>query len=394
MTDRDLEARLSQHLHRRYDAIGPSPELLGAVDQVLSTRPRPIGLAAHRAGRREIGWTGVLAAGLIAAVAVAAWGIGGSLPPGAKPTPTPGPTVVASDERFFVVLPPTGDRPSKAETTLAEVVLTKRLQALGFGTFSMGGGDAIQYQLPQDGPSDKTVEDTLRATGDVRFVPLPPAQYGTAEGPGPLEARVGEPLPTDEPALFGWEGIASVTAGENQQALGVVNYSLKPAAAQAFGDYTAAHVGEFFAILIDGWVASVPSINEPISGGEVQLSIGGLNGEPSAAMAILVGGKLPDGWADPIVPEILQRAAVTDKVLRELTAAGAGAGQLAVESADLEARLDGKAWRAVWRVTVDGDFGPVCFGGILRPSGGAGCSELTSLVIIVDATTGERVAGS
>src|SRR5215212_3969063 len=136
MDDRDFEAQLTARLHRRFDGLAPSPELLASVDQVLATRAGRIGLAAMRADRRELGWPALLAAGVIAAVAIAGVGIGGFPELGAKPTPTPGATFIASDERFFLVLPPTVARPSKADSSLADAVLSKRLQALGFGTFT------------------------------------------------------------------------------------------------------------------------------------------------------------------------------------------------------------------------------------------------------------------
>src|SRR6185295_18517199 len=101
MDDRDFEAQLSTRLHRRFDGVAPSAELLGGVDQVLSTRPRPIGLAVLSARRRELGWSALVAAGVIAALALASNGLGGFPSFGAKPTPTPGPTFVFTDERFF-----------------------------------------------------------------------------------------------------------------------------------------------------------------------------------------------------------------------------------------------------------------------------------------------------
>ena len=43
-----------------------------------------------------------------------------------------------------------------------------------------------------------------------------------------------------------------------------------PAAARLFADYTTNHVGEFFAIVLDGTVLAPPSINAPVTGGSGQ----------------------------------------------------------------------------------------------------------------------------
>ena len=44
--DRDLEARLRTHLHRRFDRAQPPPEVVAAVRQVIATPPRRIALPA------------------------------------------------------------------------------------------------------------------------------------------------------------------------------------------------------------------------------------------------------------------------------------------------------------------------------------------------------------
>ena len=179
----------------------------------------------------------------------------GPVGPGAHPTPAPS----APIERVFVVLPPTGTAPDKAAASLAGDVMSARLQALGIGNFTSGIGYGIEYFVPPDGPSDATIRAALTATGDVRFVPLPVADYGD----GKLVATVGDPLPKDEPALFGWEGIATVAIGANQQGLAELEVTLRAPAAQAVSVYTEGHVGESFAIVVDGRVAAVPMVRAP-----------------------------------------------------------------------------------------------------------------------------------
>jgi preprotein translocase subunit SecD len=54
-----------------------------------------------------------------------------------------------------------------------------------------------------------------------------------------------------------------------------VDLRLKPEAAERFAEHTAANVGGFLAIAVDGVVVSVPSIDQPIEGGAVTISGGG-----------------------------------------------------------------------------------------------------------------------
>jgi preprotein translocase subunit SecD len=76
-----------------------------------------------------------------------------------------------------------------------------------------------------------------------------------------------------------------------------VNFTLKDEGRQKFSDYTASHVRDYFAIVLDGQVISAPVINEAIPGGQVQISQGGIGGYPLAEaqslVTILQFGQLP-----------------------------------------------------------------------------------------------------
>jgi hypothetical protein len=347
MDDRELEGRLRMHLHRRFDAAQTPPGLADAVRQGFATSPRPLGLRDLRVRAPRLGWSIIVVPLVIAILAIAQLrfgvldGIGG---PRATATPAPTPLVVV--DRRFLVLPPTAALPTKPETSLATEVLMDRLSTLDFQVITGGAGYAIQFMLPPGGPDDDRIRAVLSANGEVEFVPLPAATYGDSDGK--LVPRVGEPLPTDEPALFGWEGIESVAIGEDQQSRQVLDIVLKPAAAEAFGDYTTEHRGEYFAMVLDGRVAFVPIINEPITGGEVQLSGGELTDGWADTMAILVGGPLPDAWRDPVVPELLSaEEAIT--AARDATAGGADA---TLVSAELDVTQAEDGWEPHWVVQL------------------------------------------
>ena len=386
MDDRELEARLRTHLHRRFDAAQTPPGLADAVQQGFATSARPVGLADLRIRAPRLGWSVILVPLVIAILAFAQLqfglfnGIGGP-----RATATPAATTLVNLDRQFIVLPPTAALPTKSETSQATEVLTDRLSKLGFQVITSGAGNAIRFMLPTTGPSDDRIRAVLAANGDVEFVPLPAETYGDGNGPR-LEARVGEPLPTEEQALFGSEGIESVAIGEDQQAREVLNIVLTPAAAEAFGDYTTEHVGEYLAIVVDGRVASLPSINEPIPGGEVQLSFGSESEEAGTdTMAILLGGPLPEAWRTARVPGIVPGQIAISSAMGQFPRA-------TVESADLDAELDGEAWRAVWYVLLTGDVG----GGALPcptrgPSGDTCPSPGPHRLVVVDAERGSVI---
>jgi len=69
----------------------------------------------------------------------------------------------------------------------------------------------------------------------------------------------------------------------------VVSFSLNSEGARRFCVLTRRHTGERFAVLLDGQVLTAPLINEPICGGEGQIS-GNFTAESANALAILLSG--------------------------------------------------------------------------------------------------------
>ena len=77
------------------------------------------------------------------------------------------------------------------------------------------------------------------------------------------------------PSIISGDQIQNATSGINQRGVGyVVDVQFKPAAANVWADYTAAHVGEQTAFTLDSQVVSAPRINEAIPGGRTQISGG------------------------------------------------------------------------------------------------------------------------
>lgn len=352
MDDRELEARLRAHLHRRFDDASPSLELTAAVEQVLRTAPRRLQLPTLRLGSLSLSWSVLGAAVLVAALAVAATRLE-RLPGAPGPSPTSRPTVETIRERQFIVIPRAGlgpdGLPSAPARDRATEVLMDRLGRLGLKGAGSLRTDVITLTLELEGPSDDSIRRIIAATGDVAFVPLPLAYSN-----GTHVAEVGEPLPTNETALFGWDGIASVGITHDDQNREVLSIDLRAEAADAFGEYTSSHVGDTFAIVLDGELAALPAISEPILGGSVQVSDGGpadVFDTFDEAAAILVGGMLPGSWQGADVPDILTR----DEAIEAFGASGMG-GPGTIESVELDAldAADGADRQAVWRVTLSG----------------------------------------
>jgi hypothetical protein len=296
-------------------------------------------------------------------------------PAGNGPSPSPsGPT-----ERTFIVVPPGSDVLPKPESIVAGDVLMARLRALGVGTFSMGGGYGMTFTLSVGGPSDDAIRTVLAAPGLVAFVRIPA---------GTPEVTAGQSLPAALPVLFGSEGVASVRAATDQNGKPAVDIELTPAAAQLFAEYSANHIGEQLAIVLDGRVVSAPVIQSPITGGTVQITNASSNsgldlGAP--VRAILIGGPLPEPWRGAPVPVTISREAAV--------AAAASGPAVAVQSADLQAVARDGGWRAAWEVVLLGEFPVVCVAGPSEPPHAFSCPPPASTeLVVVDAVSGAVIS--
>lgn len=176
-------------------------------------------------------------------------------------------------------------------------ILSARLRTLGVGTFTAAAGQAITFTLPASA-NGAAVKAVLSTTGQVAFVPLPPAGYGTATQPGPMEAVLGEPLPSHEVPLFGSDQIAGAQATADASGGPALGISLASEGARLFAAYSSAHVGEFFALMLDGRVVAAPVIQSAVPGGVLNLGLpaDSLPMPLDALVAIMASGPLPDSW--------------------------------------------------------------------------------------------------
>ena len=287
-----LDERLAHAF--RTDALPVAPGRLRDALERVPDGPLVAGRAARggeRRGRRAGAWS-VLG---IAAVLALGGALGVSLGQrGPSPvTPSASPAVVSPSTAIGTRLTYTfewrAERPENAEDVRAiETIVRQRLDMFGVegSELQIAGLKAIAVQLPA-GVAPEALRPMLRATGAAAFVPL-----------GQEQMSVGEALdPGRSARLFGSEGVESAAIDTDQLGKPIVTFQLTPEAGRAFESWTSAHIGESFAIVIDGRVVSAPVIQAAIPGGEVQITSGDADGTDLAdarfLAAILDSGPYP-----------------------------------------------------------------------------------------------------
>jgi preprotein translocase subunit SecD len=211
------------------------------------------------------------------------------------------------------------DVPADTEITAEQLqaardIIENRVNALGVTepVVQVAGARRILVELPG-------IEDTeaalasIRATALLEFVDLslvPPFEaanmigltietdYGRpAEAAPTPTAEPGAPSPTSEPPVFhtvltGAE-LEGAAATQDQLAGYAVNIKFGETGADAFAACTTEHVGDILAIVLDKEILSVPSISEPITGGEATIT-GSFTLEEANRLAVnLRYGSLP-----------------------------------------------------------------------------------------------------
>jgi protein-export membrane protein SecD len=184
-----------------------------------------------------------------------------------------------------------GDKiPRPEDLEVIRQIIERRVNSTGVSepVITTQGSDRIVVELP--GASDpNAIRQLVGQTGRLDFVPL-----------GTVQKSAGEAIDLKAfPPLFSGEELASATIGQDGRTGGrVVNFVLKEKGAKLFEDYTAKHVKEYFAIVLDSHVISAPVIEAAITGGNVQISQSGTIGgyplkEAQQLVTVLQFGSLP-----------------------------------------------------------------------------------------------------
>ena len=213
----------------------------------------------------------------------------------AAPSAEPLPTVPV--RHAYTLCPPGGELPAQEATDRALAVLTARLTLLGFDAPRITTNRCIEIEVPITA-DDAAVQAALLGNGRVEIVPVPANQ---------LEAVVaGGPPPVGVQPLLVVEDIDSAVIGTSPSgAEPTLDITLTDAGSAALASWTQAHVGENMALVVDGVVVAVPTINEPITTGQISLDVAGEAPLiPLRAIAIMIeSGPLPPEWAQPERPQ-------------------------------------------------------------------------------------------
>jgi len=192
----------------------------------------------------------------------------------------------------YQALPKDGVQPTPEALGVIKDIIERRVNTTGVSepVVVVQGSDRVVIELP--GISDvDSVRRLVGQTGKLDFVPL-----------GQTQATDGQVIDLEQyPPLFSGDQLESAAVGQDQTRGLTVTFVLKDngpeSGAQLFARYTRDHVGEFFAITLDGTVITAPTINEAIPNGQVQISAGGIGGFPAkeanSLVTVLKFGSLP-----------------------------------------------------------------------------------------------------
>lgn len=179
-------------------------------------------------------------------------------------------------------------------------IIRRRVDEVGTRepTIQREGDNRILIQVPGIGSATE-LKDLIGTTAQLTFHPV----LGRTSDANEI-AQPGQVIypSLDEEGVFYKLDSAPVVTGEDlvdarpefdQNGQPAVGFRFNPTGARAFGDYTAANVGQLFAIVLDNEVISAPRINQHIAGGSGIIT-GSFTVETSTNLAVLLrAGALP-----------------------------------------------------------------------------------------------------
>ena len=179
-------------------------------------------------------------------------------------------------------------------------IIRRRVDEVGTRepTIQRQGKDRILIQVPGIGSAEE-LKELIGTTAQLTFQPV----VGRGTDPNAIARPGQEILPSiDEPGVYYTLEDMPVVTGEeltdarpdfDQNGRPAVSFRFNATGARKFGDYTAANVGQLFAIVLDSEVISAPRINQHIPGGSGIIT-GNFTVESSTQLAVLLrAGALP-----------------------------------------------------------------------------------------------------
>ncbi len=191
--------------------------------------------------------------------------------------------------------PRAGQSLTTADMDRAELIVRNRIDKLGASETSIQrqGNDSILVQMP----GIKNAEEALKvigSTGQLEFVDVASitdssTQSAIQNGDDNVKLKEG----TYQPFMTG-EVVKTAAVGQDSTTGKItVNVTMNQKGSDTWREFTTANVGKQVAIVLDGVVQSAPSIQEPITGGQTQIS-GNFTAESAKALkTVLETGALP-----------------------------------------------------------------------------------------------------
>jgi preprotein translocase subunit SecD len=209
---------------------------------------------------------------------------------------------VTNDGQEIVIQLSEAERIATDERTLQQSleIVRRRVDEAGTRepTIQRQGTDRVLIQVPGIGSAEE-LKILIGKTAKLTFNRV---LSRTGDAAAPVGA--GEALlpSTDEPGIYYLLEDAPVVSGEelvdsqpsfDQDNQPAVSFRFDTTGARAFGDYTAANIGQLFAIVLDDEVISAPRINSHIPGGSGIIT-GNFAIEEATRLAVLLrSGALP-----------------------------------------------------------------------------------------------------
>ena len=179
-------------------------------------------------------------------------------------------------------------------------IIRRRVDEVGTRepTIQRQGDDRILIQVPGIG-SAQELKAIIGTTAKLSFHQVLGRTSDAGAEPGPRNKLVADANEDGvyyiiaQEAVVGGEELTDAQPAFDQNGRPAVNFRFDPTGARLFGDYTAAHIGEPFAIVLDDEVISAPTIQSHIAGGSGIIT-GNFTVEESTNLAVLLrAGALP-----------------------------------------------------------------------------------------------------
>jgi preprotein translocase subunit SecD len=171
----------------------------------------------------------------------------------------------------YQAVPVDGASPTPKDMDVIGWITQSRLEATGLATLrvSVQEPDRVVVEAAPAGVLE-AVKALAGSTGRLDFVPL-----------GSTQMSAGEQIDLAAfPPLFCGDQVAAASIGTDQTGQRTVDFTLKSGGKDLFANYTADHIGQYVAIVLDGQVITAPVIQSPIPNGQIQITTGGIGGYP------------------------------------------------------------------------------------------------------------------